>query len=256
MATDPAETAKIVTVADGFYVRQAIDNTAWIDMGDYAIVVDALEQPELEEEVFAAIASTLGDKTVRYVLNTHTHYDHVALNAAFQRRMGAEIINQQTTPIGSEGRWFEGSRRRALMLGMPGCHTDEDCVVWLADDKVLFTGDIFGWGLIPLCVNLRAESAKLLLDTYNRLIEFEADVVVPGHGPVCTTAELRRWVEYFQWLGQQVRQACDAGKSDRWIKRQIAAPEDMRTWWRLLEWKHEDSLNKVIKAVRRGWALD
>ena len=99
MATDPAETAKIVTVAGGLYVRQAIDNTAWVDMGDWAIVVDALEQPGLAGEVFAAIQSTLGDKPVRYLLNTHTHYDHMALNGAFQRRMGTEIISTQDRSV-------------------------------------------------------------------------------------------------------------------------------------------------------------
>ena len=253
MGPDPAETAKIVTVAPGLFVRQAVDNMAWIDMGDYAIVVDALEQPELEGEVFAAIESTLGNKPVRYLLNTHTHYDHVALNKAFQQRLGTEVINQQTSSIGLDGRWFEGFRRRALMLPMPGCHTAEDCVVWLPGDKVLFVGDIFGWGLIPLSVNLRPETAKLLLDTHNRLIDFDAAVVVSGHGPVCTTAELRRWVEYFRWLQERVCLACEAGKTDSQIRQEIAAPEDMTAWWRFLQWKHEDSLNKVLKSVRRGW---
>ena len=44
MTTDPAETPTIVTVGEGFYVRQAVDNIAWIDLGEYAIVIDALEQ--------------------------------------------------------------------------------------------------------------------------------------------------------------------------------------------------------------------
>ena len=251
MASDEAETAKIVTVAEGFFVRQAVDNIAWIDMGDFALVVDALEQPELEEEVFQAIQSTLPDRPVRYVLNTHTHYDHTALNAAFQHRFGAEIVNQRTKRIGPDGRWFEGARRRACMLPMPGCHTDEDCVVWVPDDKALFVGDIFGWGLIPSS-NLDAETASLLLDTHARLIEFGAAVVIPGHGPLCTTAELKRWVDYFHWLGEEVRRACDEGKNDRQIMKDLAPPADMKTWWRFLLWKHADSVGKVLQAVRRG----
>ena len=252
MATDPTDVAKIVTVGEGFCVRQAVDNIAWVDLGDYALVVDALEQPELEEEVFAAIDSTLGDRPVRYLLNTHTHYDHVALNRAFQRRFSTEIINARTCSMGPEGRWFEGSRRRVLMLPMPGCHTGEDCVVWVADDRALFVGDIFGWGLIPLSTELRAETAGLLLDTYRRLIGYDAAVVIPGHGPVCTTAELVRWVEYFRWLQESVSRACSEGKTDAEITRQLLPPEDMKTWWRFEQWKHEDSLAKVLQAVRRG----
>jgi cyclase len=253
MATDPADTPKMVTVGEGFHVRQAVDNIAWIDLGEYALVVDALEQPELEKEVFAAIRSTLGEQPVRYLLNTHTHGDHTALNAAFQRRFGTEIVNLRTGRIPPEGRWFEGPRRRVLMLPLPGCHTGEDCVVWVPQDKALFVGDIFGWGLINLSRPLNDETARLLTDTYGRMIEFEAAVVIPGHGPLCTTAELKRFVEYLHWLAWQVAQARAAGSSDAQIMQETAPPEDMKTWWRFLAWKHEDSLGKVLRAARQGW---
>ena len=249
MSDEAADKAKIVTVSEGFFVRQAVDNIAWIDLGEYAIVVDALEHRELEAEVFEAISSTLGDKPIRYVLNTHTHYDHTALNEAFQRRYDAEIVNQRTSPIQPEGRWFEGSQRRALILPVGGTHTAEDCVIWVPQDRVLFTGDIFGWGLIPV-MNLKDQKVRLLLETYGRLIEFDAAVVVPGHGPLCATGELKRWVEYFDWLYQEVRQACERGKSDQQIMRETPSPADMKTWWRFEQWKYRDGLDKVLRAVR------
>jgi glyoxylase-like metal-dependent hydrolase (beta-lactamase superfamily II) len=255
MPTDPADVPKIITIGQGLWVRQAIDNIAWMDLGEYAIVVDTLEQPELEEEIFGAIRSTVGDNRVRYVLNTHTDYDHVALNAAFQRH-GAKIINKQVAAIPTEGRWFEGPLRRVRMIPMPGCHTEEDCAIWVEPDRALFVGDIFGWGLIPLNTNLRADTAKLLTDTYTRLIGFGASVVIPGHGPLATTADLRRWLDYFQWLQEEVAKACAAGLSDKDILRQIDSPEDMRTWWRFLKWKHQDSLTKVLKSIREGWLED
>jgi len=248
---DDADTPKIITVGEGFYVRQEVDNIAWMDLGAAALVVDALEQARLEEEVFDAIARTLGDKPVRYVLNTHTHYDHTALNDAFRRRCGAEVVNQSTTPIGPDGRWFEGPRRRAWMLPAPGCHTAEDCIVWVPDDRALFVGDIFGWGLIP-CGGLDDQTAGLLVDTYDRLIDFDAATVIPGHGPLCTTAELKRWVEYFRWLIRGVAAAVAAGDKDKQIRRALPPPQDMADWWRFTEWKHEDSVDKVLSAVRAG----
>ena len=48
-ATDPADVAKIITVADGLWVRQAIDNITWIDLGDGGLVVDALEEDHLAD---------------------------------------------------------------------------------------------------------------------------------------------------------------------------------------------------------------
>ncbi len=252
MATDPADAPKVVAVGEGIHVWQAVDNMAWVNMGEYALVVDALEQPQLEGQVFDAIQSTLGDIPISYLLNTHTHGDHTALNGAFQRRFGTQIINQRTSPLPPEGRWFEGSRRRALMLPIPGCHTQEDCAVWVPDDKTLFVGDVFGWGLIACESGLDVRAAKLLVDTYVRLIEFDAAIVIPGHGPLCTTAELQRWLDYFQWLRAQVVQACGRGQTDEEIARTIAPPEDMKTWWRFLQWKHDDSLRSVLQAVRSG----
>jgi glyoxylase-like metal-dependent hydrolase (beta-lactamase superfamily II) len=252
MTSDPADTPKIITVADDFCVRQAVDNMAWIDLGEYAVVVDALEQPELEAEVLKAIASALPDRQVRYVLNTHTHYDHVALNAALVRRYGAEVVDNASGAIPSEGRWFEGSRRRVLMLPLPSCHTEEDCIVWAPQDRVLLVGDIFGWGLIPLSCDLQTDTARRLVDAYNCLIAFDATVVVPGHGPLCTTAELKRWVEYLHWLVAEVGRACRQGLDDKAILQQMKSPEDMRNWWRFLAWKHADSLAKVLRAIRHG----
>jgi len=252
VTADPAETPTIVSVSDGFYVRQAVDNIAWIDLGEFAVVVDALEQPELEDEVFEAIRSTIDGKEIRFVLNTHTHYDHTALNDAFRREFGSEIVNQQTCRISPDGRRFDGARRSLLMLPMGGCHTSEDCIVWAETDKALFVGDIFGWGLIPAESGLDRRMAARLLETYKRLIDFGASVVVPGHGPVATGAELKRWVEYFNWLIDEVARAVAAGRTDAQIVTETPPPDDMKGWWRFVLWKHSDSLGKVAAAVRAG----
>lgn len=250
-SADPMDHPSIVALAEGLHVRQAVDNIGWIDLGDGLLVVDALEQPELEGEVLAAIRQTAGEKRVRYVLNTHLHYDHVALNAAFQQRFGATIVNARTTHLAPDGLWLEGPARRVQVLPMGGCHTDEDCVAWSPADRALFVGDIFGWGLIPSAGLDRAQAARLEA-TYCRLIGLDAAAVIPGHGPVCSTAELRRWLEYFRWLCREVSAACASQRNDRKVLAQIPPPQDMKGWWRFVQWKHQDSLGKVLQAVRSG----
>lgn len=257
--TDPVQTdkqgdePKRIRVAEGFYCRQEIDNIAWIDMGDHLIAVDALEHRHKRDEVFAAIEETCPGKPVRFMLNTHTHYDHVGLNDAFVDRWGTRIVNQQTEPMDETGRWFQGDGRRLHMLPMPDCHTAEDCIIWCPEDAVLFVGDIFGWGLIPLTRNLRREAFDHLLECYGRLIEYQPETVIPGHGPLCDPGTLDRYVEYLHWLKNQCLQGVAAGKSDERILRDVQPPEDMRRWWRFVAWKHADSAGKVLKAVRKGW---
>ncbi|NQT88977.1 MBL fold metallo-hydrolase [bacterium] len=249
---DPADQPKILTLADGIHVRQAIDNMGWIDMGGHAVVVDALEHAELEAEVFDAIADTLGDVPVRTVLNTHSHYDHIALNPAFQRRCTAAIVGMPTTHVPPEGLWFEGTKRRLQFLPMPGCHTAEDCVAWLPEDRVLFAGDLFGWGIIPLVANLRAELFDRLVAMYERLIAFEPQAIVGGHGPLFTVETLERFIAYLHELRESIGAACRGGQRDAAIVAAHPPPDDMCGWWRFVAWKHDDTVRKILKAVRRG----
>ena len=181
MSTDPMDTPTVHTLADGFYVREAVDTIGWIDMGGWALIIDALEEPGDESDVVASIESTLGETPVRCVLNTHTHFDHVCLNRAFQRRFGAEIVNQDVTPLGDDGRWFEGDARRALMKPMVGCHTPQDCIIWFPGDSILFVGDIFGWGLINLMGALTDASAAGIEATFAQVIDIAAETIHAGH---------------------------------------------------------------------------
>lgn len=246
-----AETPTIEPLTDGVWCRQEIDNMGWADMGGYTLVIDTLEQSSTKNAVLEALQSTCGDQPVRTVVNTHTHPDHVALNPVFKQK-GAQIINLKTTDIPEDGLRIEGPARSALVLPMTGTHTREDCVVWLPADRVLFAGDLFGWGLLPPNTNLRAGMMERVLELYERLIAFDAVHVVPGHGPLCTPTELIRCRDYFLWLVEQARTLVADGGGVKDIA-SIAPPEDMADWWRFLQWKHEDSCRKVTKAVAKGW---
>ncbi len=248
-----AEEVKVLQVGDGAFVRQEIDNIGWLDMGEHLLVVDALEHAEKEPDVLQAMRDTVGDKPVGVVFNTHTHYDHVALNDAFRKRFDAQVLSYDSPEIDEDGTWLEGEARRVQVVPMTGCHTGEDCVLWDPAGSVLFVGDIFGWGLIPLTRNLREDSYQLLTSTIRRLIDFGADTVVPGHGPLCDSDTLRRYLEYLDELIAQARRGVEGGKSDQEILTAMTPPEDMRHWWRFVEWKHADSAQKVLKAVRRKW---
>jgi cyclase len=252
MCASDADTPTLEKVADGFYVRQEVDNIGWVDLGGSALVVDALERRELEGEVFSAIEQTLGDTPVRYLVNTHLHGDHTALNDAFRRRFGPEIVHNADGAIPPEGRWIEGPRRRAQVVPIGGTHTREDVIVWVPEDEAVFVGDIFGWGLINYSRLLDPDVVNLIDGTYERLIGLGARTVIPGHGPLCSTDELRRWRGYLHWLIDGVRRGVAAGRSDAEIGEELSPPEDMKHWWRLLDWKHADSFNKVLRSVRSG----
>ncbi|MFW6132795.1 MAG: MBL fold metallo-hydrolase [Planctomycetota bacterium] len=248
---DP-ETPKVVAIADGFGVRQEVDNCTWIDLGDQAVVVDALEHRDKADDVVAAIRDGLGETPVRYVLNTHTHYDHIALNPVFQERFGAEIINHETADIPADGLTFRGSRRSIRMIPVGGCHTEGDCVVWVRSERALLTGDLFGWGMLPVTEPLTEELAQRVENACRRLIAFQPETVIPGHGPLATGEHLERWLTYFHELIDRIAESCRRGRPDKEILAAARPPADMRDWWRFTDWKHDRNVRIVLRAVRRN----
>ena len=78
-------------------------------------------------------------------------------------------------------------------------HTPEDLVVFLPQSRVLIAGDIVFRGRIPFVG--QADSGRWL-EALDRLIGFDASLIVPGHGPVSTDAQadLRLTRDYLQYL--------------------------------------------------------
>jgi len=243
---------KLIQLCNGGWVRQEIDNIAWFDMGEEGlVVVDALEVVDSLDDVLQMMQQTVPNKKVKFVLNTHLHYDHVALNDYFATKHNAEIINVKTREILKDGLRFFGNHS-VVMYYLPDAHTADDCIIWLPEHSILFVGDIFGWGLIPWDRALTAEKYQQLKSIYEYLISFEAKTIIAGHGPLLTTEHLRRWLVYFDWAVSKVRIAIAEGLNENQIRNgAIPPPEDMCDWWRFCQWKHSDTLHKICHAVVR-----
>ncbi len=248
------EQASVHELAAGVFARQEVDNMGWIIVDDQLLVVDALEQASSWPDVLAQIRKTAGaDFSVKAVLNTHTHDDHTALNDKFAE-LGAEIINLRVSDVPEAGMVFRGNRGREVhYLPMPGCHTFYDAVVWLPNERVLFVGDLFGWGLIPYDGNLRGDVFDRVVAAYRRLIDYDPVHVVPGHGPLMGKAELERCLQYFFDVVEECRRLRAAGVGLDEMRDSVAPPTDMHDWWRFTAWKHADTVKKVSKAVVNGW---
>jgi len=103
----------------------------------------------------------------------------------------------------------DGSREiRIAHLG-PG-NTQGDVVVYLPKERILATGDL----LVHPVPFAYGSSWPEWADTLKKLRAFEADVIVPGHGPAMRDkVYLDGVIEMFESLLQQVRAAIKSGLS-------------------------------------------
>ncbi|MCV6625629.1 MAG: MBL fold metallo-hydrolase, partial [Cellvibrionaceae bacterium] len=148
-------------------------NIAVLTGAEGVLLVDDQFQP-LAPKIKAAIAK-LSNEPVRYVFNTHWHFDHTGGNGPFndgqalliaqdevRTRMlaGGEIkaFNVKTPPAKPEALpeltfkerlqlHFNGEMIEALAA--PAAHTDGDAVVHFSSSNVVHMGDLYFKGMYP-----------------------------------------------------------------------------------------------------------
>lgn len=91
-------------------------------------------------------------------------------------------------------------------------HTNGDVLAYVAADKTVFTGDILFIDGTPL---MWAGPVANWIKACDRIIDLDADVIVPGHGPITDIAGVKRVQEYLAYINIEARRRYDAGLSVR-----------------------------------------
>ena len=218
--------------------RNFISNAAFVVTPAGVVVIDALGSPALAEELIQAIGR-ITSQPIRHLVVTHYHADHIYGLQSFQalgatitaHRGGQSYLHSDTAALRLQAsreelapwiddrtrlvpadRWIDGPTRFTLggvdflLQPLGPAHTPEDLVVFLPQTRVLFAGDVVFRGRIPF-VGL-ADSGRWV-EALDRLIGFDARLVVPGHGPASTTAQfdLQLTRDYLQHLRQTMAEA-------------------------------------------------
>ena len=164
------------------------------------------------------VTTTLAERgwTLKLIVSTHRHWDHIGDNAAVQAATGAQIaahildrhglVEPQPVmapfpipPSVPAIDLAEGSRIRFGEISLEVLHTPghtEGSVCLLADsERLLFTGDTLfagSWGR----TDLPGGSDAAMVDSLTRLGTLADDLrVLPGHGPGSTIEREKPWLE-------------------------------------------------------------
>ena len=232
-------------IADGIWVwlqpggESGVSNAGVIADDDGLTVVDTL-MVRSQWEPFAAAVAGLG-QTVKRVVLTHAHIDHVGGTSAFRNAMvlGSSMTSDlldQAMPIDAYKAFMpaftEGFDELAVLGTRPVSHlvdaaaqltnrievlparghTDGDLMVLVADSDVLFSGDLCFFGVTPLAFQGDPAAWADVLSVIAEL----AETIVPGHGPIGGEAEALALRAY---LMHCVRGEIPPGPWDTWLER-------------------------------------
>jgi len=214
--TPPAVEVTVDTLAAGvYYLRGGSHHSLAIDQADHIVVVEGPQNEARSEAVIAKAKELIPNKPIRYVINTHVHFDHSGGLRTFVDE-GATVVTQATNRAYYEQAWaaphtlnpdrlaksnksatFEtvtdrhvltdGKRSIEIHEITGSGHNDAYLLVYLPTEGVVFESDAYTPAAAnapppatpnPYSVNLSENIQRLKLNVKQ---------IAAGHGPRLTT---------------------------------------------------------------------
>jgi hydroxyacylglutathione hydrolase len=121
----------------------------------------------------------------KYVINTHTHFDHVLGNEQLAEVTGAQIVQHKNSQLKkdisvSDGDTIEIGAMRMQVLYTPGHSKDSVCI--LLDNQFIFTGDTLFVGNCGRVDLPGSDAQEMYYSLFDRLARLDEKLVLyPGH---------------------------------------------------------------------------
>ncbi|WP_432260712.1 MBL fold metallo-hydrolase [Cupriavidus sp. TMH.W2] len=203
------------------YTAEGDPNSGVVIGDDGVLIVDTTATPAMAQDLIARIR-TITDKPIKYVVLSHYHAVRVLGASAYFAEGAQQVIASRGTyemivergeadmksEIERFPRLFAGvetvpgltwptlvfDKEITLFLGklevriahLGSGHTKGDTVVWLPQQKVLFSGDLVEYDAACYCGDAQLEQWPATLDALQAL---NPEKLVPGRGPALTTPE-------------------------------------------------------------------
>ena len=175
---------------------------------------------------------------------------------------------------------FEQGGRHFVVVKTPGGETLCSVFVWLPDDRIVFTGNLFGpvWRAMPNLVTMRGDKPRLVRAYLRSVEEVRAlapELLITGHGePVRGAAKIRADLDTMHaavsWIERETIAGMNAGKDVHTLMREIALPEALRIgefhgktpwvvraiWEENAGWFHFDSTTSLYGVPRSSVNAD
>jgi glyoxylase-like metal-dependent hydrolase (beta-lactamase superfamily II) len=244
---------KVTKVAGNIYLLQGGEggNMA-ASVGEDGIVLVDDEFAPLATKIATALKSIgITDKPVRFIINTHYHFDHTGGNLPFANQgstiiahdnVRARLASGGTAGNGGALHFDAAPADKAALpvitfdhdvsvhlngedvraLHYPSGHTDGDAIIFFPKANVVHMGDDYVRYGFPFVDVQAGGSVEGMIKACEGAIEkLPADVkVIPGHGELSSVAEVREYVKMLKDTSAVVEKAIHVGKTLERMKKE------------------------------------
>lgn len=257
-------------LADGVWsmVTQGGSNAGWFLFGDGVIAVDSGNDTSAGA-VLSAIDATTGGKKIAYLIVTNNFGPHAGGSPAFAKR-GARIVTAEkfgpyfvaylTREEGRSAapeiltlsqRLVLSDTKKLVEIGFAGpADSGGDLVVYLPNEKVLFTGDLVESGLLPplFSADLDAEG---WISTLEKLGSLKVGKLVPGYGPAGPVEPLAATRAYLQQCLAIAKRVIADKVPDDFLATRIQEPDlAIKELPKDLKTAHFKNVQALVKRLR------
>lgn len=241
-------------------LANSFGSNAGIIIGDKGVlVVDALSSNKEAQRLISDIMKTT-DKPIRYLVDTHSHFDHTLGNAALAS-MGAVIVAHEncgdnmkaalpkvmanakaygmtegdakaikpsypTTTFGSRMRIDLGGVTVELLCPAPS-HTNDSILVYVPEERVVFAGDILFTDYYPYMGEADVDG---WIKSLNELFRLDVNKIIPGHGPLSSRQDVRDMKAYILAFDNLARELCAKSDDASAIAAEMKKALPARSW--------------------------
>lgn len=231
---------RTIPVSSNVYMLQGAGGNIGLAVGDDAVFVVDDQYAPLTRKILDAIAA-ITPKPVRFVLNTHWHFDHVGGNENLGEAGALIVAHENVRKRMSVDGFVEALNARvpasppkALPVvtftdavtfyingdsvsatHVPPAHTDGDAIIHFRKANVVHMGDTFHNAGLPFSDLSSGGSLHGIIGAADRVLAMTNDTtkIIPGHGPLADRARLKVYRDMLVVLRDRIKAEITAGKT-------------------------------------------
>ncbi len=229
-----------IDVAPGIHMLMGAGGNIGVSSGEDGVVLIDDQFAPLTPKILAAVAK-ISDQSVRFLLNTHWHFDHAGGNENFgkagtlivahdnvrQRMSAGGLIDffandlppapNAALPVVTFDQTvtFHLNGEEIHAFHVPPAHTDGDSVIHFRKANVVHMGDLYFNGFYPFIDYSSGGSVDGVVAAVDLVLAMIDDEtrVIPGHGPLSNRAELAAYRDMVSGVRDKIAPMVSAGKS-------------------------------------------
>lgn len=223
---------KITRVAGQVYMLEGSGGNIGLIVGDDATFVVDDQFAPLTPKILAAIR-TVTPQPVRFVVNTHWHFDHTGGNENIGKEGAVIFAHENVRRRMSTGQFIEALNRTEpaaphgalpvvtftdtisfhlngdsiVVFHVAPAHTDGDAVIRFTKTNVVHSGDLFVSDRFPFVDRSSGGSIHGIISAAERMLAVTnaQSKIIPGHGPLSDRARLQAYHDMLVVMRDRMR---------------------------------------------------